>query len=63
MKIRVLILLSVMAIGCKKENKTEATQVNPKDSVLVSQKQKTEIKESDTIAISTKHKPTKLYVT
>ena len=60
MKIRVLILLSVIAVSCKKEIKTETPQVTTKDSVEITPKQETKIKESDTIVISTKHKTNKI---
>ncbi|MBE8723549.1 hypothetical protein [Flavobacterium hungaricum] len=60
MKIKTLVLLSVLAVSCQKETKTEIkkTQI-VKDSIPISLKH-TEIKEEDTIVISKKHKTNKI---
>ncbi|WP_433836396.1 hypothetical protein [Flavobacterium anhuiense] len=60
MKIRTLLLLSVFAISCKKETKTETLKINPKDSLEVTEKKKPETQTSDTIVLSTKHKTNKI---
>jgi len=62
MKIRTLLLLSVLAISCKKETKTEAEtlKITPKDSLEVTAKKEPETQKVDTIALSTKHKTNKI---
>ena len=60
MKIRTLLLLSVFAISCKKETKTETLKINPKDSLEVTGKKEPETQKADTIVLSTKHKTKKI---
>lgn len=62
MKIRTLILLSVLTISCKKETKTEieTPQTIAKDSASISPKEEPETQKSDTIVLSTKHKTNKI---
>ncbi|WP_426486039.1 hypothetical protein [Flavobacterium sp. 2] len=56
MKIKILFLLSLIAISCKKETKTENPQVVQKDTTQITLKSETKIEETDTIIISKKHK-------
>lgn len=58
MNTRILILLSLIAISCKKEIKTEASQVVQKDTVQIVPEK--EIEKTDTIVISKKHKTNKI---
>ncbi|WP_244511695.1 hypothetical protein [Flavobacterium anhuiense] len=62
MKIRTLLLLSVLAISCKKETKTEleTPKIVSKDSLEVTEKKKPETQKTDTIVLSTKHKTNKI---
>lgn len=62
MKIKTLLLLSVLAISCKKETKTEAEtpQITPQDSLEVTQKKEPETQKADTIVLSDKHKTNKI---
>ncbi|MFD1603033.1 hypothetical protein ACFSJW_06965 [Flavobacterium artemisiae] len=60
MKLKILLLLSLLAVSCKKETKTEIeTPKVLKDSTPISLKQ-TEIQEEDTIVISKKHQTNKI---
>ncbi|MBO9585795.1 MAG: hypothetical protein J7574_16645 [Flavobacterium sp.] len=56
MKIRTLLLLSVLTISCKKETKTEIPKINPKDSLEVTEKKEPKTQKADTTVLSTKHK-------
>lgn len=60
MKIRTLLLLSVLAISCKKETKTETAQITAKDSLKAIKKQEPETPKADTLVLSTKHKTNKI---
>lgn len=62
MKTKILLALSVIALSCKKETKTEieTLQVTTKDTVKVSVKEEPKTQETDTITISTKHKTNKI---
>ncbi|GAA3734152.1 hypothetical protein GCM10022422_16280 [Flavobacterium ginsengisoli] len=60
MKIRTLLLLSVLTISCKKEVKTETSKINPKDSLEITEKKEPETQKADTIVLSTKHKINKI---
>ncbi|MBJ2125431.1 hypothetical protein [Flavobacterium sp. IB48] len=60
MKIRTLLLLSVLTISCKKEAKTETSKIAPKDSLKVTEKKELETQKADTIVLSTKHKTNKI---
>ncbi|WP_264529325.1 hypothetical protein [Flavobacterium sp. N502540] len=59
MRITTLLLLSVLAISCKKETKTETPRITPKDSLVVTDKKETQ-NSSDTIVISAQHKTNKI---
>ncbi|MFC4477441.1 hypothetical protein [Flavobacterium chungangensis] len=60
MKIQTLLLLSLIAISCKNETKTETPSTTQKDILEVALKPKTNaeinIEEADTLVISKKHK-------
>ena len=60
MKIRTLLLLSVLTISCKKEAKTETSKNAPKDSLKITEKKEPETQKADTIVLSTKHKTNKI---
>ena len=62
MKIRILLLLSVLAISCKKEAKTETEtqQITQKDSLEIPVKEEPKTQKGDTIVLSTKHKTNKI---
>ncbi len=59
MKIRTLILLAFIAISCKKETKTETSQIPAKDTTQITAKEIV-TPQSDTIVLSTKHKTNKI---
>lgn len=56
MKIKILLLSALILISCKKEIKTETSQVIKKDTTEITPKQEQKIEEKDTIVISKKHK-------
>lgn len=56
MKIRILLLLSLIAVSCKNETKTETPQVTQKDTIQIAPEPETKVEETDTIIISKKHK-------
>ncbi|KAF2516582.1 hypothetical protein [Flavobacterium foetidum] len=62
MKIRILLLLALFAFSCKKETNTETEnlQITPKDAVKITSEKEPEIKKTDTIVLSTKHKTNKI---
>ncbi|MBL0736830.1 hypothetical protein JI750_08060 [Flavobacterium sp. GN10] len=62
MKIRTLLLLSVLTISCKKETKTEVetAQITAKDSLKAVKKEEPKTEKADTIVLSTKHKTNKI---
>lgn len=60
MKIRFLLLLSVLAISCKKETKAEIMPITSKDSLKVVVKNEAKTQKADTIVISTEHKTNKI---
>jgi len=62
MKIRTLLLLSLLTISCKKETKTESEtpKIDSKDSLKVTEKKEPETQKADTIVLSTKHKANKI---
>ncbi|GAA3772484.1 hypothetical protein [Flavobacterium ginsengiterrae] len=60
MKIRILLFLSLLAVSCKKETKSEIQKPQNTDTIKVSEKQEPEIKKNDTIVLSTKHKINKI---
>lgn len=62
MKIKILILLCLIAISCKKETaKTvETTQTPTKDTTQISSNKESKTSQSDTIILSTKHKTNKI---
>ncbi|WP_264551855.1 hypothetical protein [Flavobacterium sp. N2038] len=62
MKTKILILLSLITVSCKKEVKTEneTAPVVPKKTEKVSINETSENLKSDTIVISTKHKTNKI---
>lgn len=62
MKIRTLLLLSLLTISCKKETKTEleTPKIASKDSLEVNKKKEPETQKTDTIVLSTKHKTNKI---
>lgn len=61
MKIRILLLLSLIAVSCKKETKTE-TETTPitKDTTKITVQKEPEIQKEDTIVISAAHKTNKI---
>lgn len=62
MKIRILILLSLIAISCKKENQTviETPKKQEKDTLEITSKTTSETPKTDTIVLSSKHKTNKI---
>jgi len=60
MKIRTLLLLSVLTISCKKETKTETSKITPKDTLEVTVKKEQKAQKTDTIVLSAKHKTNKI---
>lgn len=56
MKIRILFLLSLIAVSCKNETKTETPTAIQKDTTQIATKPEIKTEESDTIVISKKHK-------
>ncbi|WDF64603.1 hypothetical protein [Flavobacterium sp. KACC 22763] len=62
MKIRTLLLLSLLTISCKKETKTESEipKIASKDSREVTEKKEPETQKKDTIVLSTKHKTNRM---
>lgn len=61
MKFKTLLLLSLIAVSCKKEVKTEIEKTQPvKDSTKISIQKEPEIPQADTIVISKKHQTNKI---
>jgi len=60
MKIKTLLLLSVLTISCKKETKNGTTKITPKDSLEITEKKEAKTQKADTIVLSTKHKINKI---
>lgn len=60
MKIRILLLITLLAVSCKKETKTEIETPKTVDTIKVSAKPEPETPKVDTIVVSTKHKTNKI---
>lgn len=61
MKIKFLIFLCLITISCKKETTTDNTPTTTKDTTQISSNKETKASQSDTIALSTKHKTNKIF--
>lgn len=62
MKIRIVLLFSLLAVSCKKETnlETEKPQIVSEDTIEVSEKSEPEAQKNDTVVISAKHKINKI---